>query len=263
MLYRELAPISSEAWEEIEEKAKDVLKSYLSARKVMSVHGPKGADYNVITEGRLSHIHEAEGVSYGNYQVLPLTETRTEFEMKRWELDNVERGAKDIDYGPLEEAMKKAALFEENAVYNGLENAVIKGLKNSVVHPEIIFGKEPVEIMEALSKGLVELRKSYAKGPFNLVVNEEAYKRILSKETAYPLDERIEKLIGGKIVFNHVIDGAYLIPHDHEDLELSIGRDFAIGYQAHDAEKVKLYVTESFTFRVLDPTIIIKFKLKK
>lgn len=263
MLYRELAPISNAAWKEIDEKATEVLKTYLSARKVMRVEGPKGLDFNVITEGRLTNISDDNGVCYGNYKVLPLTETRIEFDMNRWELDNVERGAEDVDYEPLEEAMKKLALFEENAVYNGIENAIIKGLSNAAEHPEIPFGKEPSEIMEAISKGLVELNKAYVEGPFNLVVNEEAYKRILSKETAYPLDERIEKLIGGKIIFNHVIDGAYLLPHDHEDLELTIGRDFSVGYQSHDAETVKLFATESFTFRVLDPAIIMKYKLKK
>lgn len=263
MLYRELAPISNEAWDEIEEKASEVLKSYLSARRVMKVEGPKGLDYNVITEGRLCNIFEEDGVKYGNYQVLPLAESRIEFEINRWELDNVERGARDVDYESLEEAMKKLALFEEEAVYNGLENASIKGLKNSVEQKEIYFGKEAFEIMEAVSKGLVQLRKAYAEGPFDLVVSEEAYERILSKETAYPLDQRIEKLIGGKIIFSHVIDGAYLLPHDHDDLELTIGRDFSIGYQSHDSEKVKLFATESFTFRALDPAIIIKYKIKK
>lgn len=66
MLYRELAPISNEAWKEIDERAKDVLKSYLSARKVVKVNGPKGLDYNVITEGRLTNVDSANDVYYGN-----------------------------------------------------------------------------------------------------------------------------------------------------------------------------------------------------
>lgn len=261
MLYRELAPISSEAWEEIDDRAKEVLKSYLSARKVVKVNGPRGLDYNVITEGRLDEIKETGNICYANYKILPLTEARIEFEMNRWELDNISRGAKDIDYEPLEKAMKEIALFEENAIYNGLENAWINGIKDSTELEKISFGKDPSAIMGAITKGLVELRKSYVSGPYTLVVNEEAYKRIISKETAYPLDERIEKLIGGKIIFNHVIDGAYLLPYNHEDLELTIGRDFSIGYQAHDNEKVRFFATESFTFRVLDPSLIIKYTL--
>lgn len=261
MLYRKLAPISNEAWGEIDERAEEVLKAYLSARKVVKVNGPKGLDYNVITEGRLTNIDEVDGVSYGNYQVLPLLESRIEFEMGRWELDNIARGAKDIDYEPLEEAMKSLALFEENAVYNSLEQAIVHGIDEAVEIKPIDFGKNPTEIMEGIAKALVQLREAYVKGPFTLVVNKEAYERIISKETAYPLDKRIEKLIGGKIVFSHVVKGAYLLPFDHEDLELTIGRDFSIGYQSHDAEKVRFFATESFTFRVLDSTIIVKFKL--
>jgi uncharacterized linocin/CFP29 family protein len=43
---RQLAPLSSEAWEEINERAKQVLKSYLSARKIVNVVGPKGWEYS-------------------------------------------------------------------------------------------------------------------------------------------------------------------------------------------------------------------------
>lgn len=261
MLYRELAPISKAAWHEIDERAEQVLKTYLSARKVVKVNGPKGLDYNVITEGRLANVIETDGVSYGNYKILPLTESRIEFEMERWELDNIGRGAKDIDYTPLEEAVKQIALFEDNAIYNGLEHAIIQGLNDAFESEEIAFGANAKSIMKGITDGLVELKKSFVEGPFTLVVNDKAYKRILSEETAYPLDERIEELIGGKIVFSHVIDGAYLLPYNHEDLELTIGRDFSIGYQNHSNEKVKFFVTESFTFRVLDPSLIVKYKL--
>lgn len=261
MLYRDLAPVSASAWEEIEERAKEVLKSYLSARRVVKVNGPKGWDFNVITEGRLGPIKNKGNVGFSNYDVLPLTEARTEFEMNRWELDNIERGAKDVDYEPLENAVKEIALFEENAIYNGLEEGLIKGIDNVVQIDPIPLGNDPTTIMEAITKGLILLKENYQGGPFSLVVNEEAYKRILSKETSYPLDERIEKLIGGKIVYSHVVNGAYLLPYNHDDLELTLGRDFSIGYQYHTNEKVRFFITESFTFRVLDPTLIVKFTL--
>lgn len=262
MLYRELAPISNEVWEEIDERATEVLKSYLSARKVVNVNGPKGFDYNVITEGRLANTEELDnGVCYGNYQVQPLVESRIEFDMDRWELDNLARGAKDIDYEPLEKAMRDIALFEDDAIFNGFEKALVQGIDEAMELEAIEFGKDAKTIMEAITKGLVELRKNFAQKPYSLVVNEEAYKRILSSETAYPLDERIKELIGGNIIFSHVVNGAYLLPVNHEDLELTIGRDFAIGYQDHDAEKVRFFATESFTFRVLDPSIIVKFNI--
>jgi uncharacterized linocin/CFP29 family protein len=37
------------------------------------------------------------------------------------------------------------------------------------------------------------------------------------------------------------------------DFELWIGQDASIGYAHHDKEHVELYLTESLTFRVLEP----------
>lgn len=261
MLYRDLAPISQDAWKEMDQRAEEVLKSYLSARKVVKVLGPKGRDYNVISEGRLVNVKEGEGVCFGTYHVQPLIEARVEFEMQRWELDNISRGAKDIEYAPLEEAVKSLALFEEEAVFNGLEEGGIRGLAHCFEGKEIAFGADANAIMEALSKGMVELKKAYQKGPFDLIVSEEIHQKILSVGLGYPLDKRIEELIGGKIIFNHIIKGAYMLPHDHEDLELTLGSDFSIGYQAHDNKNVRFFITESFTFRVLDSSLIVKFKL--
>ena len=35
------------------------------------------------------------------------------------------------------------------------------------------------------------------------------------------------------------------------DFELTVGQDFSIGYLDHTAERVRLYIEESFTFLIL------------
>ncbi len=259
MLYRELAPISSEAWAEIDERATQILKTFLSARKVVRVNGPMGLDYNVITEGRLSNIQNKDGVDFGIYKVQPLVESRVEFDLERWELDNIARGAKDINYEPLDKAMKEIAQFEDNAIFKGLAGAGIHGLDDSKTTKDIPFGKESTHILDAVINGIIELRKSFLEPPFALIVNDDIYKRILLANAEYPLVKKITDLIGGKIIYSHNSDGAYLLPFNNENLELTIGRDLSIGYQSHDKEKVRFFATESFTFRVLDPSLIVKF----
>lgn len=260
MLYRELAPISSDTWEEIDERANEVLKTYLSARKVVRVNGPKGLDFNAISEGRLNETAESGNVKFANYKLIPLTETRIEFEIDRWELDNVQRGAKDVDLKPMEEALRELALLEDKAVFNGLEKAGIKGLEE-YVEEEIPFGNNNKEIMASVLNGVIKLRDNFIGGSYTLVVGEETYKKILSQEGGYPLSRKIEELIEGKILLSRAIEGAYLLPYDHEDLEFTIGRDYSIGYQNHTNEKVRFFVAESFTFRVLDPGLIVRFTI--
>ncbi len=260
MLYRDLAPISEVAWNEIDERAKEVLRSYLSARKVVRVNGPKGLAYNGISEGRLGEVVKDGNACHANYRLIPLTETRIEFELNRWELDNVLRGAKDIRLDPMEDALKELALLEDRAVFNGLESAGINGLAAFGEAP-LPFGNTADEIMDSVLTGVLQLREDFVAGSYTLVVGKETYRKILSLATGYPLSKRIETLIEGKILLSQAIEGAYLLPYNHEDLELTIGMDFSIGYQNHTKDKVRLFASESFTFRVLDPALVVRFTI--
>lgn len=262
ILKRTMAPLTQAAWDEIDSRAEEVLKSCLTARKAVSVIGPKGWDYTVVSEGRLNTINKVKGgVSTGVYKVQPLLEARVDFSLSRWEMDNITRGAKDIDLANLEEAAKKIAEFEEKAVYNGFDAGSIKGLDCINASEKIPFGEEDSAIMNAISKGLVALRENFEEGPFVLIVGEVAYNRLNSSSKGYPLMKRIESLINGQILLSTGLDGAFLIPYDNENFELTIGQDFAIGYESYNHENVNLFITESFTFRVLDENIIISYSL--
>jgi uncharacterized linocin/CFP29 family protein len=60
-------------------------------------------------------------------------------------------------------------------------------------------------------------------------------------------------LIDGPIVWAPVlVEGAVLLSTRGGDYELTVGQDWSVGYAAHDRTKVELYLTESFTFRVLE-----------
>lgn len=261
ILKRDLAPLTSEVWDEIDGRAKEVLESYLSARKVVHVEGPKGWDSNVVVEGRLDVIEESkEGVSAGTYRVKPLMEVRSSFELNRWEMDNIVRGAKDINLESLEEAAKRIAKYEDKVIFEGNEKAGIVGLLKAEGIEELSLGANREDILDNISRGVLKLQSSYASKPFTLVVGTEAY-RVINKQTGgYPLAKQLEDIIGGEIVVSPSIEGAALIPANHSDLEMTIGQDLSIGYESHDSKTVRLFITESFTFRILDPSIIVKFK---
>ncbi|MDO4594557.1 MAG: family 1 encapsulin nanocompartment shell protein [Tissierellia bacterium] len=254
------APISQDAWQEINDTAKEALTNFLSARKSLNVEGPRGKAFGVINEGKLEDIKEKDGVCFANYDVKPLTEIRIEFDLDRFELDNIERGSEDPELDNLEEACEKIALFEENAIYNGLKEAEISGIKESSEHEAIEFGESANDIRKAIALGVSELKESYAHSPFDLIVSKDVLTKIHAAESPYPLYEAIEKIIGGKIILSRAIDGAILLPHDDEDIRLVIGEDFTIGYQDSDNKKVIFYITESFTTRILDEAKIVVYR---
>lgn len=259
MFKRELAPLSAQAWSEIEARAKEVLLSRLTARKVVDVDGPKGIDFTVISEGRLTLVDDGE-VKAGTYTAKPLTEARIRFSLNKWELDNLARGAKDIDFDNLDTALEKLALFEENAVYNGYAKGGIKGLKESSAHKALTLGTEPNEILTSIAEGVLLLKKGFIHGPYTLVVGKPTWLLLSRDSYGKSLLDRIEKMLGSKVVLANSLEGALLVPYDNENLELTIGQDFALGYETHDTKEVTLFATESFTFRVLEPKAIVVFK---
>ncbi len=263
ILKRELAPLAKEAWDEIDQQAVDVLKTHLSARRVVRVEGPKGWNYTSIPEGRLTLLDQSGKlpVKAGAYQVKPLVETRNSFTLNRWEMDNVLRGARNIQLDSLEDAMKQMALFEEEAVYNGFPEGGIEGLIPSGKDQSMDFGKDSHTILAAMSQAMIRMQAAYVEAPFTLVVGEKAWEMVNSQMQGYPLIKQIRKMIGGDVIFSSVVKDAVLMPYDHEDLELMIGGDYSIGYEAHDSKEVKLFVAASFTFRVLNPDLVVPFRL--
>ncbi|BBA51318.1 family 1 encapsulin nanocompartment shell protein [Fusobacterium varium] len=258
-LKRELAPITANGWKEIEERATAVLSKELSARKFVRVTGPLGREVTSITTGRMD-VKTKDDIKYGVYKVQPLTESRICFPLSRWELDNIERGAKDVDYSSLDEGVRKAARFEEEAIFKGLEEGQIEGIYKSSSYDTLDFGKTADETLKAIFEGILKLDAAFAKKPYVLVVSNEKWYYLNTIVKEYSLPEKLEKILGQKIIVSKSIDGAILLPFDDENIELIIGEDYALGYQNHNESVVELFITESFTFRVLDPALIVLFK---
>src|SRR5438045_2139861 len=56
LLKRELAPITSEAWQQIDEEARRVLKLHLAGRKLVDFSGPHGWQLGAVNTGRLKPV---------------------------------------------------------------------------------------------------------------------------------------------------------------------------------------------------------------
>ncbi len=135
ILKKSIAPITEAAWKEITEQASAIFKIHLTARKFVDIEGPTGLEQGGVSTGRLitPKKQSKEGINYGLREIMPFIEIRKPFELEIWELDNLSRGAKDIDLEPLENAAKEIALFEDTAIYKGFEEGRIKGLEK-VLH---------------------------------------------------------------------------------------------------------------------------------
>jgi uncharacterized linocin/CFP29 family protein len=72
--------------------------------------------------------------------------------------------------------------------------------------------------------------------------------------------EHVRRLLDGPIVWAPAVDGAVVVSLRGGDFELAVGQDFSIGYLAHSASTVTLYLQESFTFRPLTAEAAVPLK---
>lgn len=261
LLRRELAPITDAAWEEIDDQARNFFRPLLTARKFVDVTGPKGLDFGAVSTGRLvvPPNQSADSVEYGVNQVQPLVEARAHFNLKLWELDNISRGARDADLDPMEKAARKLAKFEEDAIYRGLEHSSIRGLEEKPEHDSIPYDGDIKEFLSSVTHGITGLRDAMVEGPYTLVVTPKVWSELSSCVEGRPLKHHLEYLIEGPVITGPFVEKSFLVSTRGGDLRLTLGQDISIGYLGHDAESVKLYFTESFTFSIFDSAVIVFF----
>jgi uncharacterized linocin/CFP29 family protein len=64
----------------------------------------------------------------------------------------------------------------------------------------------------------------------------------------YPLLSHLRLILDGPVIWAPAVNGAVVLSQRGDDFELVVGEDFSVGYLAHDADTVTLYLEESITF---------------
>ena len=256
LLKRELAPITSEAWQQIDDEAKRVLELHLAGRKLVDFSGPHGWKLGGVNTGRLARITKdpVADVGHAVRVVQPLVELRSPITLPILELDYAGRGANDLDLDPVIDTAERVAHAEDGAIWHGLADANIEGIIPSSPHKPIDVGSA-VGWLKAIAQAKEVLRIAGINGPYALAAGVDAYDELVATgDDGYPLQRRIEENLGvTPIVWAPALrGGAVLLSVRGGDYELAVGQDLSIGYTGSSRDQVELYITESFTFRVLE-----------
>lgn len=256
-LYRDLAPITSAAWEEIDKEARRTLKSYLAARKLVDFTGPLGWAASAVNLGRVETLSQGpvQHVEARVRVVQPLVEIRVPFELSRAELDAIDRGSQNADLQPVIDAARYAALAEDHAVFNGYPAAGIQGIGETAAGSSLTVATDYLQFPATLAEAKDTLRTRGIDGPYAIALGPRCYTGLQRTFTSggYPVMENVRRMLDGPIVWAPAIDGAVVLSLRGGDFELGVGQDFSIGYLSHDATTVQLYIQESFTFQPHTP----------
>lgn len=265
VLGRDLAPVSKEAFKQINEQAIETLKANLSARRFVDIKGPYGWDYAAVPVGRLDLCEGDEEVGCGIRLSVPLVESRVDFVLDAFNIDNIDRGDEDPDLDAVEDAAKAAAAFEDGVIYSGFEKAGIAGMANA-------SDNEPVDLdtsdPEAFAKTIIEATYNMKtndsiEGPYALVGGKDlriALTKLVSGRTLFEVIKNNADV--DEMIYTPLFDGAFLVSKRGGDFELTLGGDFALGYTCRDERNLKFYLTESFAFRILESSALTPLRLK-
>jgi uncharacterized linocin/CFP29 family protein len=264
LLKRSQAPITPEAWKQIDDEAKRVLQLNLAGRKLVDLDGPHGWQYAAVNTGHLTIKTDSSlGVPWGLRVVVPLIEVRVPFELPIMELDNASRGAV-IDLAPVVSAAEKMAHAEDTAIFNGFKTGGIEGLIPTSPHPPITIPDAYADYPSIVVEAVETLRRGGINGPYALALGADCYAGLAqAAEDGYPIRERVEHFLDGPMVLAPKVDGAVVLSTRGGDFQLTVGQDLSIGYAGRDRDKVYLYLTESLTFRVLERAAAVYLKPKR
>jgi uncharacterized linocin/CFP29 family protein len=256
-LLREHAPISETGWRLLDDEARARLTPALAARKLVDFAGPHGWEHSATNLGRTQRLADSpvEGVWGVQRRVLALTELRAPFSISLDELRDIDRGAQDIDLGSLDEAARRLATAENSVVFHGWKRAGIVGIGQAAKHDPIVLGEHCERYPRHVAKAVELLLGAGIDGPYGLALGPEAYTRVLetSEHGGYLLLDHLRKILGGPLVWAPGIQGGAVVSMREGDFLFDSGEDISIGYEHHDAQTVALYLSESFSFRVVTP----------
>lgn len=252
-LHRELAPISDAAWSQIGDETTRTLKRYLAGRRVVDVPTPAGIALPGVATGHLKSISApTEGIIANQREVKALVELRVPFELSRQTIDDVERGSNDSDWQPAKDAAKKLAFAEDRAIFDGYPGANIQGVREATSNPIKQLPADVRDYPDAVAQALSQLRLVGVNGPYSVLLGADEYTALAeTRDHGYPVLEHVKRIVDGNIIWAPAIEGAFVLTTRGGDFELTIGQDVSIGYLSHTESVVRLYLQETFVFRVL------------
>lgn len=263
-LRRELAPISTAAWDEIDDEARRVLRLKLAGRKLVDFEGPLGSAAAAITLGRTERLRSGPVPEVSGVRRLsqPLVEMTTTFELSRAELDAVEHGAADPDLAPLIAAATRMAQAEDTAIFHGYAEGNIQGIDKASPHSALTIAENYETYPRTVAEAARLLRISGIDGPYGIALGPRCYTGVMqaTAQGGYPILELIRKTIDGPVVWAPAVDGAVVLSVRGGDFQLTVGRDLSIGYLSHTDSTVRLYFVETMTFRALMPEAAVALK---
>jgi uncharacterized linocin/CFP29 family protein len=102
----------------------------------------------------------------------------------------------------------------------------------------------------SVATAVATLKAAGVDGPYAIALGPRCYMGVIetTEHGGYPLLSHLRLILDGPVIWAPAVNGAVVLSQRGDDFELVVGEDFSVGYLAHDADTVTLYLEESITF---------------
>jgi uncharacterized linocin/CFP29 family protein len=144
------------------------------------------------------------------------------------------------------------ARAENVAVCHGFDPGGIAGITQAASHSPIELSDDFDAYPGHVAKGVELLLEAGIDGPYGLALGPACYTGVIetTEHGGYLVFDHLRKILDGPIVRAPGMEGALVLSMRGGDFLFESGQDLSIGYDSHDPETVRLYLEESFSFRV-------------
>lgn len=207
-----------------------------------------------LSRGRRFRLSDKGSAIY-SYEAIPFIEPRFTFTISREELQMIEQGLEPYQLDPLEEAMRKLLLFEEEVFFQGIDQPGGKGLLPLLANPAISTDGSAQSVIDSILRGAIILKDSFVEGPYRILMGKDLLQYTSQLVSGRTLAGIIEEELGEDIQVSNFLQGGLLLPAQTEDFAIEIGKELTLVVDNIIGDNIQFYLTEAFRIQYLNPSI--------
>ena len=250
-LHRELAPISDDAWAQLEEETTRTLKRLSRRTAGGRSQVPGGVGLSAVGTGHLKAIAApGDGVLARQREVKPLVELRVPFDSTAFR-STMSSAARTIPTGNRRRTPRRRSPMPRTAPSSMATPPRRTGIRQGTSNPVMTLPADVRHYPDAIAQALSQFRLAGVNGPYSVVLGAEPTRRSPRPPITAIRCSTCEETRQGRDHLAPALEGAFVLTTRGGDFDLHIGQDVSIGYLGDTDSAVRLYLQETLTFLIL------------
>lgn len=254
-LNRETSPIATAVWAQIDAVFTTMLSQRLKLRSLVGFTSVP-FETDAVATGNLKTLTSSEELTLSVRKPMAMVEIRYDFNLPKSIVEAFKRDKPDFDDSVFKQASNAFSSVENSMILEGVKEAEIEGILNNIPRKSI-RAEDTKGLIDAVASMIAAFGGEFVEGPYKLVLSTATLiKMVAESEGGVSVKSRLESLLGADffVVCESIGDEKILaLSQRGGDFVLYNGLDVSIGFSEEKADSYALFLTESCTFRIINP----------